>query len=61
MKDYKRILACLHKGLTSKETAFVVKVSEKLVFEYVNLINENQVDINEQIGQDVFEFKDIPK
>lgn len=52
VKDYKRILSCLQKGLTPKETAFVVKVSEKLVFEYVNLIQENQVDINEQIGQD---------
>jgi len=35
VKDYKQILACLHKGLTLKETSFVVKVSEKLVFEYV--------------------------
>lgn len=60
VKDYKRILACLHKGLTPKETAFVVKVSEKLVFEYVNLIQENQVDINEQIGQDGCIFDDIP-
>ena len=47
VKDYKRILSCLHKGLTTKETAFVVKVSENLVFEYVNLIKENQVDIIE--------------
>lgn len=60
VKDYKRILSCLHKGLTPKETAFVVKVSEKLVFEYVNLIQENQVDINEQIGQDGCIFDDIP-
>ena len=60
VKDYKRILACLHKGLTPKETSFVVKVSEKLVFEYVNLIQENQVDINEQIGQDGFDINDIP-
>jgi DNA-binding CsgD family transcriptional regulator len=60
VKDYKRILACLHKGLTPKETAFVVKVSERLVFEYVNLIHENQVDINEQIGQDGTIFSDIP-
>ena len=60
VKDYKRILACLHKGLTPKETAFVVKVSEKLVFEYVNLIQENQVDINEQIRQDGIDFNDIP-
>ena len=52
VKDCKRILACVHKGLTPKETAFVVKGSEKLVFEYVNLIQENQVDINGQIGQD---------
>lgn len=60
VKDYKRILACLHKGLTPKETSFVVKVSEKLVFEYVNLIQENQVDIKEQIGQDGYDFNDIP-
>ena len=60
VKDYKRILACLHKGLSPKETAFVVKVSEKFVFEYVNLIQENQVDINEQIGQNENVFDDIP-
>ena len=27
---------------------------------YVNLIQENQVDINEQIGQDGSDFSDIP-
>ncbi len=60
VKDYKRILSCLHKGLTPKETAFVVKVSEKLVFEYVNLIQENQVDINEQMSQDGSIYDDLP-
>lgn len=49
VKDYKRILACLHKGLTPIETSFVAKVSESLVFEYENLIRENQVDIKEQM------------
>jgi len=60
VKDYKRILACLHKGLTPKDTAFVAKVSESLVFEYVNLIQENQVAIKEQIGKDGNIFNDIP-
>jgi DNA-binding CsgD family transcriptional regulator len=60
VKDYKRILACLHKGLTPKDTAFVAKVSESLVFEYVNLIQENQVAIKEQIGKDGGIFHDIP-
>jgi len=60
VKDYKRILACLHKGLTPKDTAFVAKVSESLVFEYVNLIQENQVAIKEQIGKDEGIFHDIP-
>lgn len=49
IKDYKRILACLHQGLTPKDTAFVAKVSENLVYEYMNLIHENQVDIKEQM------------
>ncbi|TFG38121.1 MAG: DUF1670 domain-containing protein [Desulfobacterales bacterium] len=61
IKDYKRILACLHRGLTPKETAFVVKVSEKLVYEYLNLIQENQIDIKEQMGNDdVVNFDNIP-
>ena len=60
VKDYKRILSCLHKGLTPKDTAFVAKVSENLVFEYVNLIQENQVAINERIGKDGSIFNDIP-
>jgi len=50
IKDYKRILACLSQGLTPKDTAFVAKVSENLVYEYINLIHENQLDIKEQKG-----------
>lgn len=38
VKDYKRILACLHRGLSPKETSFVVKVSERLVYEYLILL-----------------------
>lgn len=45
IKDYKRILACLNKGLTPKDTAFVAKVSENLVYEYMNLIQNNQNEI----------------
>lgn len=60
VKDYKRILACLHKGLTPTETSFVAKVSETLVFEYVNLIQENQVDIKEQMEKNEISLKDIP-
>lgn len=60
VKDYKRILACLHRGLTPKETAFVVKVSEKLVYEYLNLIQKNQIDIKEQIGKGYVKYNDIP-
>jgi DNA-binding CsgD family transcriptional regulator len=49
VKDYKRILACLHQGLSPKDTAFVAKVSERLVYEYINLIQENQIDIEGKI------------
>lgn len=49
VKDYKRILACLHQGLSPKDTAFVAKVSEKLVYEYIKLIQDNQIDIEEKI------------
>jgi predicted transcriptional regulator len=42
VKDYKRILACLNKGLTPADTAFVARVSVNLVYEYMNLIAENQ-------------------
>ena len=48
VKDYKRILACLNKGVTPKDTAFVAKVSEKLVYEYINLIDKNQSVIKNQ-------------
>ncbi|MBW1699674.1 MAG: DUF1670 domain-containing protein, partial [Deltaproteobacteria bacterium] len=50
VKDYKRILSCLNKGLNPKDTAFVAKVSESLAYEYMNLIAENQLDIKEQEG-----------
>ena len=49
VKDYKRILTCLHQGLTPKDTAFVAKISESLVYEYMNLIQENQLDFKEQL------------
>ena len=42
---FERLLACLNKGLTTKNTAFVAKVNEQLVYEYVNLIAENQNEI----------------
>ena len=48
IKDYKRILACLSQGLTPKDTAFIANISENLVYEYINLIHENQLDIKEQ-------------
>jgi predicted transcriptional regulator len=60
VKDYKRVLACLHKGLTPKETSFVARVSESLVFEYENLIQENQVDIKEQMENNGSSFNDLP-
>ena len=61
IKDYKRILACLHRGLTPKETAFVVKVSERLVYEYLNLIQCNQIAVKEQIDeQGKINYDDIP-
>ena len=62
VKDYKRILACLHQGLSPKDTAFVVKVSKNLVYEYLNLIQENQVDIEEQIcdKSGVVDFDNLP-
>ena len=61
VKDYKRILACISRGLTPKDTAFVAKVSEKLVYEYVNLVLENQVDIEKQkmLNGEV-DYDDIP-
>ncbi len=60
VKDYKRVLACLSKGLTPKETAFAVKVSEKLVYEYVNLIEDNQLEIDKQKGHNPIIGDDIP-
>lgn len=46
VKDYKRISSCLAKGLSPKDTAFAVKVSENLVYEYQKLIKENDIDLN---------------
>ena len=61
VKDYKRILACLNRGLTPKDTAFVAKVSEKLVYEYMNLITNNQNEIaNRETACQGWDFDDIP-
>lgn len=61
VKDYKRILTCLSQGLTPRDTSFVAKVSENLVYEYLNLIQENQIDIKEQMCLgDEENFDDIP-
>lgn len=48
VKDYKRICVCLSAGLSPKETAYAVKVSERLVYEYMNLIKEHQLDISKE-------------
>jgi hypothetical protein len=47
--------------LTPKDTVFVAKVSENLVYEYVNLISENQLDIKKQkmLNEEV-DYEDIP-
>jgi hypothetical protein len=55
VKDYKRILACLHQGLTPKDTAFVAKVSERLIYEYMALIEENQNDIKKQSNHSIMD------
>ena len=51
----------MNKGLTPKDTAFVAKVSEKLVYEYMNLINKNQniIENQENACMEIFD-DDIP-
>jgi hypothetical protein len=61
VKDYKRILACLNKGITPEDTAFAVNVSAELIYEYMKLINIYQ---NILLFQDLAHFEanddDIP-
>lgn len=45
VKDYKRISSCLANGLSIESTKFVTNVSKKLIYEYMNLIEENNIDI----------------
>lgn len=42
VKDYKRVFVCLQAGLSPQETAYAVKVSQKLVYEYCALIEEHR-------------------
>lgn len=44
VKDYKRIHACLKAGLSPENTAFAVNVSKKLVYEYMALIKQNNLN-----------------
>ena len=60
VKDYKRIHTCLQAGLSPKDTAFAVKVSEKLVYDYINMIQENRLDSNNQIPIMDWSDDDIP-
>jgi len=55
VKDYKRIFTCLKAGLSIQDTAFTVKVSERLVYEYKNLIEEY-----ESIKSNYEEEDDVP-
>jgi hypothetical protein len=48
----------LHQGLTPKDTAFVAKVSEKLVYEYMALVEENQDDIKGQSSSNLDNLMD---
>ena len=45
VKDYKRISSCIAEGLSVEATRFVTNVSEKLIYEYISLIEENNIDI----------------
>ena len=40
VKDFKRVYTCLKGGFDVKQTAFTIKISEQLVYEYKNLIEE---------------------
>lgn len=51
VKDYKRIQVCLSNGLDIESTAYVAKVSKRLVFEYSKLIFENNLDKGNDSGK----------
>lgn len=40
VKDFKRIYTCLNNGFSVEDTAFTVKVSKNLVYEYVDIMKE---------------------
>lgn len=40
VKDFKRVHTCLKGGFNVKQAAFTIKISEQLVYEYKNLIEE---------------------
>lgn len=54
IKDYKRVYTCLAKGLSIDEISFIVHVSKNLVYEYKNLIEENNL-INIKEDDNFFE------
>ena len=40
IRNFRQVLLCRQKGLDEKETAFVVKISKRLVLEYYALIEQ---------------------
>lgn len=50
VKDYKRISACLAQNLSDEMTSYVTKTSKKLIAEYKALIEENNIDIINDLG-----------
>lgn len=55
VKDLKRVWTCLNAGLTIQETSFSVKISDSLVYEYQNLIDEYK-----RLNSANEEFPDVP-
>jgi hypothetical protein len=59
IRNFRQVLLCRQKGLTEKETAFAIKISERLVLEYHALIDkfaeENIVleSILQYVGKDL--------
>lgn len=56
VKDYKRIHACLKAGLSPENTAFAVNVSQRLVYEYMALIEDNNLDLS--LNSNIMEVDD---
>jgi hypothetical protein len=58
LSDYKRVKYCILKGIDEERISFVLRMSKKLVKEYIEIIHElGDVELEKELENDLVDYK----